>query len=165
MIISGKDIERNNINYKKINNFISFDKDNFQQVAKEEYYRCKNKIIYKFIGKKLCFAVEKKGVLTLNSANIICLPKDYDIYYISAILNSRITQLYFEDIYDTHKVLRNHIESFYIPIFDKRIMDKISDICKTIKDSEGYNEEIEKIIYDKLKITKEEIEFLKNRFE
>ena len=164
LIISGKDISRYNINYDKVGKYIVFDKDSFQQVAKESLYRNKNKIVYKFIGKVLCFAAETKGSLTLNSANIICLPKEYDLYYITAILNSRITQLYFEDTYNTHKVLKNHIQSFYIPIFDEDVMKKISDICKNIKDENNYCEEIEELIYSNLKLTKKEIEYLKNRF-
>ncbi len=164
LIISGKDISRYNINYDKVSKFIVFDKDSFQQVAKESLYRNKNKIVYKFIGKVLCFAAETKGSLTLNSANIICLPKEYDLYYITAILNSRITQLYFEDTYNTHKVLKNHIQSFYIPIFEEEVMKKISDICKNIKDENNYCEEIEELVYSNLKLTKKEIEYLKNRF-
>jgi len=163
-IISGKEISRYNVDYDKINKYIKFDKEQFQQVAKEEYYRNKNKIIYKFIGKKLCFAAERKGTLTLNSANLICLSKQYDLYYITAILNSRITQLFFEDTYNTHKVLKNHIQSFYIPIFNDNIMKKISNICKKTKNGNSYCEKIEDIIYENLKLTNQEIEYLKSRF-
>lgn len=163
-IISGKDIDKYNIDYSKIQNYITFKKENFQQVANEKFYRNKNKIIYKFISKKLCFAAEQKGTLTLNSANVICLPEQYDLYYITAILNSRITQLYFEDTYNTHKVLKNHIQSFYIPNFEEYTVKQISEICKNIEKSNTYCEEIENIIYEKLQLTIEEIEYLKNRF-
>jgi len=163
-IISGKKISRYNIDYDKINKYIKFDREKFQQVAKESFYRCKDKIIYKFIGKKLCFAAERKGTLTLNSANVICLSKEYNLYYVTAILNSRITQLFFEDTYNTHKVLKNHIQSFYIPIFDDDIMEEISSICKKIKNGNSYCEKIEDIIYDNLKLTNKEIEYLKSRF-
>ena len=164
-IISGKDLNRYNVDYNVIKKYISFKPEQFQQVAKESLYRNKNKIIYKFIGKKLCFAAEQNGTLTLNSANIICLPEDYDLYYITAILNSRITQLYFEDTYNTQKKIKNHIQSFSIPIFDNNIMKKISDICKNIKGTDNYCEEIESIIYEELNLTKDEIMYLKNRFE
>lgn len=163
-IISGKDISKYNIDYSKIQNYITFKKENFQQVANEKFYRNKNKLIYKFISKKLCFAAEQKGTLTLNSANVICLPEEYDLYYITAILNSRITQLYFEDTYNTHKVLKNHIQSFYIPKFDEVTIDQISSMCKNIEKIDTYCEEIENIIYEKFELTREEIEYLKNRF-
>ena len=163
-IISGKELNKYNIDYSKIKKYIKFDKDNLQQVAKEELYRSKNKIIYKFIGKKLCFSVENRGLLTLNSANLIKLGDAYDIFYVSAILNSRLTQLYFEDTYDTHKVLKNHIQSFYIPKFNNDITKKISEISKNVKPQTGYCEEIEDIIYKELSLTEEEIKYIRNRF-
>jgi len=86
------------------------------------------------------------------------------LYYITAILNSRITQLFFEDTYNTHKVLKNHIQSFYIPIFNDNIMKKISNICKKTKNGNSYCEKIEDIIYENLKLTNQEIEYLKSRF-
>lgn len=163
-IISGKEIDRYNIDYSKVCKYIKFEKNSLQQVAKEEFYRNKNKIIYKFIGKKLCFAVEPKGVLTLNSANVICLSSKYNLYYISAILNSRITQLFFEDTYDTHKVLKNHIQSFFIPDFDVSIQSQIAQLAKNAKPSSSYCEKIETIIYNELGFTSKEIEYIKNRF-
>ena len=135
-----------------------------QQVAKEELYRWQNKIIYKFIGKKLCFAVENHSLLSLNSANIICLGKEYNAFYVSAILNSRITQLYFDECYDTHKVLQRHIKSFFIPVFNKNIMKKIENLSRNSFETSSYNEEIEDIIYSQLKLSDDEINYLKNRY-
>ena len=163
-IISGKEISKYNIDYTKIKNYITFDKDNLQQVAPEKLYRCKNKIAYKFIGKKLSFAVENKGWLTLNSANIICFEDDVNTNYLCAILNSRITQLFFEEKYDTHKVLKNHIQSFIIPEFSNEVKSTLSKLVQATKPTSSYNEKIEEIIYDNLKLSEEEISYLKGRF-
>ena len=163
-IISGKEIDKYNMDYTKISKYIKFERNKFQQVASEDLYRCKNKIIYKFIGKKLSFAVEQNGILTLNSANIICLGNEYDIFYISAILNSRITQLYFEDSYNTHKVLKNHIQSFCIPNFTNDVRETISNLAQNIGPYLHYCEDIENIIYEELGLTEEEIKYIKNRF-
>lgn len=164
VIISGKEITKYNLDYKSLNKYIIYDKDKFQQVAPIDLYRCKNKIIYKFIGKKLMFAPEIKGFLTLNSANIICVKDKKDIYYISAILNSRVIQLFFDTKYDTHKVLKNHIQSF--PIFDFSDYDtkKIISLSKKTNPMTTYNEKIEDIIYRNLDLTLEEISYLKNRY-
>ena len=163
-IISGKEIDRYHIDYSKISKYIMFDKENLQQVAKEELYRWKNKIIYKFIGKKLCFAVEDKSTLTLNSANVICLSESYNLNYTSAILNSRITQLYFEDVYNTHKVLKNHIQSFYIPSFSNDTINKISKIVENTLPQSSYEDKVEEIIYNELGLTENEVNYLKSRF-
>ncbi len=163
-IISGKEIDRYKFDYSKIKNYIIFEKEKLQQVAKEDFYRCKNKIIYKFIGKKLCFAVEDKSILTLNSANVICINNSYDLNYISAVLNSRLTQLFFDESYDTHKVLKNHIQAFYIPILSDDKIKNISNIVKNMQPADSYNEDIETILYASLNLTDEEINYLKNRY-
>ena len=163
-IISGKDICKYKMDYSKINNFIFFDKDKFQQVAKIDFYRCKNKIIYKFIGKKLCFSIEDKGHLTLNSANIICFKNNVNLGYISAILNSRITQLFFDECYNTHKVLKNHIQSFCIPDFSEGTIKQVSNIVENSVCKNTYNENIENIIYTNLKLTQNEVNYLQNRY-
>lgn len=160
-IISGKDLTKYNFNYANINQYIVFEKEKFQQVAKIENYRLP-KIIYKFISKKLCFSVEENGLLTLNSANIINIKKE-NIYYISAILNSRITELFFDEIYNTHKVLKNHIQSFYIFKFNNNDIEKIIKLSKEHVGNE-YDENIENIIYTNLKLTKEEIEYLRKKY-
>lgn len=163
-IISGKEVDKYKVDYNKINKYIVFDKNSFQQVVDEKLYRSKNKIIYKFIGKKLCFAVEPRGMLTLNSANVIVFPKSYNLWYISSILNSRITQLFFEEMYDTHKLLKNHIKSFYIPKLNEEVIEKITLLAQNAQPQTNYNEEIDDIIYNELKLTKEEIKYVKDRF-
>ncbi|MBR3210823.1 MAG: N-6 DNA methylase [Bacilli bacterium] len=160
-IISGKEITRYNFDYSLIKNYIVFEKDKLQQVAPEENYR-KEKLVYKFIGNKLCFAVETKGYLTLNSANIINI-KYYDYYYVSAILNSRVTQLFFDEVYKTHKVLKSHIQSFCIFDFDEKTKEKIIELTKLNQENK-YNEEIEDIIYKQLSLTEEEINYLREMY-
>ena len=56
---------------KEPQHFIQFERRNFQQVAKDEFYRAKEKLVYKFISNKLVFAYDNQQSLTLNSANIL----------------------------------------------------------------------------------------------
>ena len=51
--------------------FIRFDPDRFQQAAPERKYRAPEKLVYRFISKKLIVAYDDRGRLTLNSANIL----------------------------------------------------------------------------------------------
>ena len=110
------------------------------------------------------FAAETKGILTLNSANVISFNKNDNIYYICAILNSRLTQLYFDELYNTHKLLKKHIQDFYIFDFDSDTKNKITKLSKKSLPSNSYNEKIEKIIYEKLNLTDDEIFYLKGRY-
>ena len=135
-VISGKELGKYFVKYNKINKYILFEKNKLQQVAPESLYRCKNKILYKFIGKKLTFSIENRGLLNLNSANMICFPDHANIYYILAVLNSRLTQLLFDEYYDTHKVLKSHIQSF--PIYEIKMKIKEQNILKKLKHYSTY---------------------------
>ena len=77
-IYKGKDIKKFILD--KPSSYIQFQPEKFQQVAPEEKYRTKEKLIYKFISKNLIFAYDKHKRLTLNSANIL-IPEipDYPI--------------------------------------------------------------------------------------
>lgn len=112
--------------YKNINNYINFDRNKFQQVAPEKFYRAKEKLLYKFISKKLVFSYDNEQHLTLNSCNIL-IPKinNYNIKYILAILNSKTAQFYFSKTFNSTKVLRSHIESIPIPKADKQTQESI----------------------------------------
>ena len=51
--------------------YLLFDQEKFQQTAPEWKYRAKEKLVYRFISKRLVFAYDDKQSLTLNSANIL----------------------------------------------------------------------------------------------
>ena len=113
-ILKGNDIFKYNIS--KTDNFITFKPENFQQVAPTQFYRQKEKLLYRFICNQLVFAYDNEQNLSLNSCNIL-IPKikDLDIKYVLAILNSRIAQFYFAKSFTSVKVLRSHIEQIPIP--------------------------------------------------
>ena len=68
-IYKGKDVKKFILD--KPSSYIQFKPKKFQQVAPEEKYRVKEKLIYKFISKNLIFAYDNRKRLTLNSANIL----------------------------------------------------------------------------------------------
>ena len=81
-VVSGKNLEKFYVNIKNNKKYILYRPEKFQQVADTSLYRSSNKILYKFVGKKLTFAYDTDGLLSLNSANVISLPDDLDGYYI-----------------------------------------------------------------------------------
>lgn len=113
-VLKGNDIFR--YQYRVSENYLVFSPDHFQQVAPEELYRAKEKLIYRFINKALIFAYDNQQRLSLNSANIL-VPhlSGYDIQYVLAILNSRVAQFYHSLSYCSVKVLRQHLESIPLP--------------------------------------------------
>lgn len=163
-VVSGKNLEKFYVNSKSIEKYILYRPEKFQQVADTSLYRSSNKILYKFVGKKLTFAYDTDGLLSLNSANVISLPDDLDGYYITAILNSRLTQLFFDEYYNTHKVLKNHIQHFPIYNLPDNLVAQIVDFSKQIIKQKNYllhYEDIEDILYTNLELTNNEIDYLR----
>lgn len=137
-IIKGTDIEKFGI--KTPENYIVFKPDSFQQCAPQSVFRAKEKLIYKFISKKLVFAYDDKQTLTLNSCNIL-IPniKGLDIKYILAILNSDVAQFYFEKKFNSVKVLRSHLEQIPIPYVDNQLQKPIIDLVNKIMSQNNNN--------------------------
>ena len=114
MILKGNDIFK--YNYVPDKQFIVYEREKFQQVAPDELYRAKEKLVYRFINEQLIFAYDNNQTLTLNSANIV-IPKIDGLHlkYILAVLNSRPAQFFHLYSFSSVKVLRKHIESIPIP--------------------------------------------------
>ena len=145
IVLKGSDIDKYRITQPK--SYIEYTPEKLQQVAPTEYYRAKEKLLYKFISKKLVFAYDNKQTLSLNSCNIL-IPKlnGYDIKYIMAILNSRIAQFIYEKKYNSIKVLRSHIEGIPIPVCDKENQTKIIKIVdKILANNNNYIQLYEKL--------------------
>lgn len=150
-ILCGKDVFKYHVNEPVL--YIDYKPSELQQTADITYYRNKEKLVYRFINRQLVFAYEDKGMLTLNSCNIL-IPeiKDLSVKYIMAILNSRISQFVFNKSYNSVKVLRSHIESIPIPVVSSNIqqeiellVDKIVEETDNTKLLERYNVLDEKI--------------------
>lgn len=126
-VLKGSDIEK--YRYNTSGNYISFDQENFQQVAPEGIYRAKEKLLYKFISKDLVFAYDDTGILSLNSCNVL-IPEvpGLNIKYVLAILNSSVAQFYYSKMFGSVKVLRSHLEQIPIPVVDEKSQRKIIKI-------------------------------------
>ena len=138
-ILKGSDITKYKI--KKVENYIDFEPDKFQQVAAVEFYRAKEKLFYKFISNKLIFAYDNNQKLSLNSCNIL-IPtfEKLNIKYIMAILNSSVAQFIFQKQFNSIKVLRSHIESIPIPVcgnnLQQQIIEYVDKVCETEDDKD-----------------------------
>lgn len=138
-ILKGSDITKYKI--KKVENYIDFEPDKFQQVAPVEFYRAKDKLFYKFISNKLIFAYDNNQKLSLNSCNIL-IPtfKNLNIKYVMAVLNSSVAQFIFQKQFNSIKVLRSHIESIPIPVCEnnlqQQIIEYVDKVCETEDDKD-----------------------------
>ncbi len=113
-IYTGKDICRYTL--KPPCKYIRYDRSQLQQCAKEEYYRCPEKLVYKFISKTLCFAYDNSSALFLNSANILVPQvRGMSIKTVLAFLNSELFSYYYMKKFTDIKVLKSNLMTLPFP--------------------------------------------------
>jgi len=115
--------------------FIRFDPGRFQQAAPERKYRAPEKLVYRFISKRLIVAYDDRGRLTLNSANIL-IPRlnGYPVKALLALLNSSLYQFIFQKKFSSIKVLRSHLERLPIPLWEAGDLERLASIAGGIID-------------------------------
>ena len=113
-IYTGKDI--NKYSLKKASRYIKFNRADFQQCAKDEFYRAKEKLVYKFVSSHLCFTYDDKQRLFLNSANIL-IPKvdGMSTKTVLAFLNSELFNFVYAKRFNDIKILKGNLSSLPFP--------------------------------------------------
>lgn len=139
-IIKGNDIRKYHIGTPSA--YIKFTPEQFQQTAPEHLYRAPEKLFYRFINRRLTFALDTSGLLSLNSCNIV-IPKlpGLSVKYVLAILNSSAAQFIFEKKFHSVKVLRSHIEQLPIPLADKPARQEIVCLVERLLSLDGSPDE------------------------
>ena len=158
-IYKGKDIKKFILD--KPSSYIQFQPEIFQQVAPEEKYRVKEKLIYKFISKNLTFAYDNRKRLTLNSANIL-IPEisDYPIKVIASLFNSSLYQFLFQKKFSSIKVLRSHIEDLPLPLWDKKTFSKITKLADKVMQNQSKFQELDSYITNKFSLSEKEKNYI-----
>ena len=139
VILKGSDISKYCIN--ECNNYIEYNPKKFQQCAPTEYYRAKEKLLYRFISPEPIFAYDNNQTLSLNSCNLLIPNIDgLGIKYILAVLNSSVSRFIFQKQYRSVKVLRSHIESVPIAVPDKKSQKEIIELVDKILSAKNDSE-------------------------
>lgn len=113
-IYTGKEITKYRLLPAK--HYINYHRAELQQVAPEQIYRSKPKLVYRFISDHLVFAYDENAHLFLNSANILIPdPNKIEIKTALGLLNSTLYQYLYQNLYGGVKVLRNSIENLPLP--------------------------------------------------
>lgn len=152
-IITSKDIEKYKLSFS--GTYFKYDPNQLQQVAPKPCYTAKKKILYKFIGKNLTFAVDNNGYYTLNNVNGF-IPEfpGCDSEYLVALLNSPIMQYFYEKSFFTIKVLKGNLEKLPLTILPQNEMKRISRLSQqasfssTSFESEKYIDQINDIFFN-----------------
>ena len=150
---------------KPAKNYIYYDRKQLQQVAKEEYYRAKEKLVYKFISNRLVFAYDDTASLFLNSANIL-IPQipNMSIKTVLGFLNSQLYQCLYCKLFSEIKVLKgNLIELPFANITQEQ--DKlISTYVQSILDGkDDYIVKVQEEIYKLFEIDDLQIKYIQEK--
>lgn len=131
--------------------YILFDPDNFQQCAKEEYFRAPEKLIYRFIAKYPIVAYDDKQCLCLNSANILIPDLDsISIKSAAALLNSTLYHYYYSLRFSDIKVLKGNLQELPFPKLTKEQDEELSALVTDIQSTSfsiEYKHELDQIVY------------------
>lgn len=131
--------------------YILFDPDNFQQCAKEEYFRAPEKLIYRFIAKYPIVAYDDKQCLCLNSANILIPDLDsISIKSVAALLNSTLYHYYYSLRFSDIKVLKGNLQELPFPKLTKEQDEELSALVTDIQSTSfsiEYKHELDQIVY------------------
>ncbi|MFW6272623.1 MAG: N-6 DNA methylase [bacterium] len=147
-IYTGKEISK--FKLKESNKYILYKRDLFQQVAKDSIYRADEKLVYKFISKKLQFAFDDQQRLFLNSANIL-IPKIpfMNVKTVLGFLNSDVFQFYYLKKFGQIKILKSQLKKLPFPVItekeNKEITELVNEIIHDEKDDRKLNEYINNI--------------------
>lgn len=118
-IFTGKNISPYLIS--ETDKYINYDRTKFQQVAPDEIYRTKEKLVYKFISKSPVFAYDDKQRLFLNSANIL-IPKveTHSVKTVLAFLNSTLFRYIYKTKFGEVKILKGNLLDLPFPYLDEK---------------------------------------------
>ncbi|MDR0977601.1 MAG: N-6 DNA methylase [Endomicrobium sp.] len=160
-IYTGKEIMP--FKLKKAKYYIFYDRNNFQQAAKDEIYRAEKKLAYKFISKKLTFSIDNSSGLFLNSANIL-IPNipNMSINSVAAFLNSELYQYLYQTMFSGIKILKSSLSALPFAEITKEqneyLSNKVENILK-YKSEESI--ELQKYIYNIFGLDNKQINHIK----
>lgn len=126
-IYTGKEIQP--FVLKQPSKYILFDRSRLQQVARDEFYRAPEKLVYKFITKKLMFAYDDTRSLCLNSANIL-IPKidGMSIKSVMAFLNSTLYQYLYIKLFNELKILKGNLQELPFPVLSQSENEQLTEL-------------------------------------
>lgn len=144
-------------NLQDESSYILFEPANFQQCAKEEYYRAPEKLIYRFIAKYPIVAYDDKQCLCLNSANILIPRLDsISVKSVAALLNSTLYHYYYSLKFSDIKVLKGNLQELPFPKLTKQQDEELCALVTNIQNSSftpDYKDQLDQKVYSIFGIT------------
>ena len=155
-IYTGKDI--NKYSLKKASRYVKYNRADFQQCAKDELYRAKEKLVYKFVSGHLCFTYDDKQRLFLNSANILIPEVDgMSVKTVLAFLNSSLFNFLYVKRFNDLKILKGNLSTLPFPKITPEQDQQFSSLVdRALNGDKEAQKEIDGMIIDLYQFNKEE---------
>ena len=159
-IFTGKDIIQYGL--KKASRYIRYQRNDFQQCAKDEFYRAKEKLVYKFVSNRLCFTYDDKQRLFLNSANILIPEIDgMSTKTVLAFLNSSLFNFLNAKRFNDIKVLKGNLLALPFPkITAEQDQHFTALVDHALHGDKEAPKEIDDLIFSLYQLDLEEIELI-----
>ena len=170
-IFTGKDIRPYGLkkasryikyNRKKASRYVKYNRVDFQQCAKDEFYRAKEKLVYKFVSSSLCFTYDDKQRLFLNSANIL-IPKvdGMSIKTVLAFLNSALFNFLYAKRFNDIKILKGNLSALPFPkITPKQDKELTALVDRALSGDISAEDEINELVFSLYELNQEEIRMI-----
>ncbi len=159
-IFTGKDIRPYGL--KKASRYIKYNRVDFQQCAKDEFYRAKEKLVYKFVSSSLCFTYDNKQRLFLNSANIL-IPEieGMSIKTVLAFLNSALFNFLYAKRFNDIKILKGNLSALPFPkITPEQDLQFTALVERALSGDTSAQDEIDALIFSLYQLNAEEIDLI-----
>lgn len=160
-IYTGKDISKYSL--KAANRYIKYNRADFQQCARDEFYRAKEKLVYKFVSGRLCFTYDDQQRLFLNSANIL-IPdvEGMSIKTVLAFLNSELFNFLYVKRFNDLKILKGNLSALPFPKISAETDKKLSALVdEALQGDTEAPKEIDNLIFSLYQLDTEEINIIK----
>ena len=159
-IFTGKDVVKYGL--KKASRYVKYNRADFQQCAKDEFYRAKEKLVYKFVSSRLCFTYDDKQRLFLNSANILIPEVDgMSIKTVLAFLNSELFNFIYVKRFNDLKILKGNLSALPFPKIDDKTDKTLGALVdRALSGDVSAEEEINELVFSLYELNQEEIELI-----
>ena len=156
-IYTGKDIGKYSL--KKASRYIKYHRVDFQQCAKDEFYRAKEKLVYKFVSGHLCFTYDDKQRLFLNSANILIPEVDgMSTKTVLAFLNSALFNFLYTKRFNDLKILKGNLSTLPFPKISVEQNQQLSSLVdRALSGDVSAEDEINALVFSLYELNQEEI--------
>ena len=142
--------------------YILYDRKTLQQVARDEIYRAPEKLVYKFVSKKLVFAYDNTASLFLNSANIL-IPNipNMCVKTVMAFLNSKLFQFMYMKLFGEVKILKGNLMELPFPKISETENAQLSLLADQILSGDKTKcRSVDDLIFSLYHLTNDEIRYI-----